>query len=69
MSGSTALQEFKDRFSVLRRDEGLVDMKFYPGDLSCSDKESFCEEANRLSQAIDAGLLTPLKFGDSTHNS
>lgn len=65
MNTSDALSEFEQRVQVLRA-RGLVDLKFYAGEVGDSDPESFCKEANSMLQAIEQGLKAPLEFNDGT---
>lgn len=60
-----AVQAFEQRFEELRR-QGLVDMKFFVGEVSDATTEDFCAEFLRLDQLICDGECQPLDFGDST---
>ena len=37
-----------DHFQRMKKDEGLVDMKFFFGQVSEATVDDFCEEVNRL---------------------
>jgi hypothetical protein len=43
-----------------------VDLKFYKGEVSSADPESFSAEANQFLQAMNEGLTTPLTLGDAS---
>jgi len=60
-----AVQQFERRFSELR-DQGLVDMKFFVGEVGDATTEDFCEEFLRMDELIKANQSRPLNFGDST---
>jgi len=65
MQKVTELKLFEDRVNELR-DKGLVDLKFYKGEVSSADPESFSAEANQFLQAMNEGLTTPLTLGDAS---
>lgn len=65
MSKSAALQEFEERVAKLRTEKGLVDLKFYAGEVSESSTETFCREANDLLRAVENARTESLEFGDS----
>lgn len=62
----TAVQKFEQRFQELR-EQGLVDMKFFVGEVSDATAEEFCEEFVQMEALILEGKVRPLDFGDSTH--
>jgi len=65
-SVTTAVQRFEQRFEELR-EQGLVDMKFFVGEVNDATAEDFCAEFLVLDSLITEGKTTPLDFGDSTH--
>lgn len=63
---NTETAKLQARFERLK-DNGLVDLKFYTGEVSEATPESFCKEANELLDAIEAGKARRFTFGDSSH--
>ena len=54
------------RFQRMRDEEGLVDMKFFFGQVSEATVDDFCEEVNRLHKFVEEGKFTEIKhWGDS----
>lgn len=62
----TAVQQFEQRFEELR-EQGLVDMKFFVGEVSDATAEDFCAEFLRMDKLIQDGKSQVLDFQDSTH--
>ena len=55
-----------DHFQRMKKDEGLVDMKFFFGQVSEATVDDFCEEVNRLYRLVDEGKFTKVKsWGDA----
>ena len=56
-----------ERFQRMKKDEGLVDMKFFFGQVSEVTVDDFCEEVNRLYKLVDEGKFTKVEsWGDGT---
>lgn len=47
-----------------KKASGLVDVKFYVGNISEAAREVVCEEVLNLERAIEAGDYSPLIFND-----
>jgi hypothetical protein len=62
---TTAVKAFAERFEVLK-DEGLVDMKFFVGEVSESTHESFCKEVNEIDRLVNNGEATLFSFNDGS---
>jgi hypothetical protein len=60
---STAVGQFAQRFEEMKK-EGLVDMKFFVGEVAESTQESFCREVNEIDRLVEEGKATPFSFGD-----
>ena len=43
------------RFQEMKEEEGLLDMKFFFGEVSETTVEGFCEEVNRMYKLVDEG--------------
>jgi len=61
---STAVQKFEQRFEELKT-KGLVDMKFFVGEVSDATAEDFCAEFLRMDQLIQKGEVIELELGKS----
>ena len=54
-----------DRFQKMKEEDGLLDMKFFFGQVTESTVDAFCEEVNRLYKLVDDGKCTKVeKWGD-----
>ena len=54
-----------ERFQRMRKDDGLLDMKFFFGQVSEYTVDDFCEEVNRLYKLVGEGKCTKLdRWGD-----
>jgi hypothetical protein len=53
-----------ERFQRMKKDEGLVDMKFFFGEVSEATVDDFCEEVNRLYKLVDEGKFTKVESWD-----
>ena len=50
----------------MKADDGLVDLKFFFGEVSESTVSDVCEEVNRLYKLVDEGKYTKLEhWGDA----
>ena len=55
-----------ERFQRMKKDDGLVDMKFFFGEVSEATVDDFCEEVNRLYKLVDEGKFTKVEsWGDA----
>ena len=59
---------YVERFERLRKEKGLVDVKFAKGNVDNSTPESFFREANLLMDLVERGDLEESSFGDSSLN-
>ena len=54
-----------ERFQRMKEKEGLVDMKFFFGQVSETTVDDFCEEVNRLYKLVEEGRYKTVKtWGD-----
>ena len=57
--------QLTNRFQTMIADDGLVDMKFFFGQVSESTVDDFCEEVNRLYKLVNEGKCTKINaWGD-----
>ena len=55
-----------ERFQRMKKDDDLVDMKFFFGQVSEATVDDFCEEVNRLYKLVDEGKFTKIEsWGDA----
>ena len=55
-----------ERFQRMKADDGLVDLKFFFGQVSESTVSDVCEEVNRLYKLVDEGKYAKLEsWGDA----
>ena len=55
-----------ERFQRMKANDGLVDLKFFFGQVSESTVSAVCEEVNRLYRLVDEGKYTKLeRWGDA----
>ena len=55
-----------ERFRSMKANDGLVDLKFFFGQVSESTVADVCEEVNRLYRLVDEGKYTKLeRWGDA----
>lgn len=60
------VERFSDRVDEMKKQNGLKDIKFFPGIISETIPEQFGAEANRLLDAAVNGEGTKLVFNDLT---
>ena len=55
-----------ERFQRMKAEDGLLDLKFFFGQVSESTVDEFCEEVNRLYRLVEEGKCTKVEgWGDS----
>ena len=65
MTSTSECARLADRFQAMKADGGLVDMKFFFGQVSESTVDDFCEEVNRLYKLVEEGKYKKVeKWGD-----
>ena len=65
MINTSECVELADRFQRMKADDGLVDMRFFFGQVSESTVDDFCEEVNRLYKLVKEGKYTKVEdWGD-----
>ena len=66
---STSMSErdtLANRFEKMKADSGLVDMKFFFGQVAEETVDDFCEEVNRLYKLVEEGKCTKVEgWGDA----
>lgn len=58
-------ERLAERFRKMAAEEGLLDVKFFLSNGDEAATERVCQEVNQLYEAVDAGQLKELRFGDS----
>ena len=58
---NTEAQKLASRFEKMRAESGLVDMKFFFGQVAESTVDDFCEEVNRLHKLVEEGKCTKVE--------
>ena len=65
MEPHTERQKLVERFQNEMEHDGLLDMKFFFGQVSESTVDEFCSEVNRLHAFVDEGKCTKVEtWGD-----
>jgi len=65
MTTQTEQQQLVARFHAMKTNEGLLDLKFFFGQVSESTTDSFCAAVNKLYRLVDEGKYTDLDcWGD-----
>lgn len=65
MTSMSECAKLADRFQGMKANSGLLDLKFFFGQVSESTVDDFCEEVNRLYKLVDEGKVTKIeKWGD-----
>ena len=66
MELTRAQDQLNSRFRKMREEDGLLDMKFFFGQVSETTVDGFCEEVNRLHKLVDEGRFVEVKhWGDA----
>jgi len=63
MSINIETKKLQDWFETQKRDGGLFDVKFYPGEVAELTKEGFCAEVNQFLSAFESANFIP--FSDN----
>ena len=59
------MRQLASRFQEMKEEEGLLDMKFFFGEVSETTEEGFCEEVNRMYKLVDEGRCQKVeRWGD-----
>lgn len=56
MTAQTERQRLVSRFERMKRENGLLDMKFHLGKVSETTTEAVCAEVNRMLDSYEKGL-------------
>ena len=66
MEPQGARDQLASRFQKMKEEEGLLDMKFFFGQVSETTVDGFCEEVNRLHKLVEEERFTRInRWGDS----
>ena len=66
MEPQGARDQLASRFQKMKEEGGLLDMKFFFGQVSETTVDGFCEEVNRLHKLVEEGRFTEIKcWGDA----
>ncbi len=64
MESQRARDQLDSRFRKMKEEGGLLDMKFFFGQVSETTVDGFCEEVNRLYKLVDEGRFVEIKRWD-----
>lgn len=65
---TTELEKLNQNYEQLRAECGLMDTRFYIGEISDSTPEQFAKEANLVMEAYMGNNTTVVEFNDSYAN-